>query len=301
MLPLFDMMMQAQNGAAMDAVSKQFNLAQEQATKAMAALMPAFSSAFKRSAADPQAFTSVMQSIASGAYGKYFEDMTKAFTPEGIADGNKALERLFGSKDVSRAIAENAAQITGIGQEIYKRMLPVMAGTLMGGLFKETTGQMNTAANPFLNTAMGEMMQNWLQSIGFAPKQKPTPQPSIFDNPFTQAMELMFGNQTPERQAPGNPFADNPFAKAFQDMMRNFSAPAAPAATEEPAKAAPKEDAKPAPGIDMAAYAGMMNTLFDSGLEVQKSYQKSMEAIFDNYTSPAAEKPAAKPSTPRKK
>ncbi len=39
MLPLFDMMMQAQNGAAMEAIARQFNLAQEQATKAMAALM----------------------------------------------------------------------------------------------------------------------------------------------------------------------------------------------------------------------------------------------------------------------
>ena len=27
----------------------------------------------------------------------------------------------------------------------------------------------------------------------------------------------------------------------------------------------------------------MMNTMFDSGLEVQKSYQKSMEQIFDTY------------------
>ncbi len=43
MLPLFEMMLRAQNGAAMeDAMAKQFNLAQEQVTQAMAALMPAF-------------------------------------------------------------------------------------------------------------------------------------------------------------------------------------------------------------------------------------------------------------------
>ena len=45
MLSLFDMMKQAQNGMAMDAFAKQFGLAQEQANQAMAALMPAFSSA----------------------------------------------------------------------------------------------------------------------------------------------------------------------------------------------------------------------------------------------------------------
>ncbi|TCR91225.1 DUF937 domain-containing protein [Rhizobium sp. BK376] len=285
MLPLFDMMMQAQNGAAMEAMSKQFNLAQEQTTKAMAALMPAFSSGFKRSATDPYNFTSLMQSIASGNYAKYFEDMSKAFTPEGIADGNNVLARLFGSKDVSRAIAAQAAQMTGIGQEIYKRMLPVMADTLVGGLFKETTGQINVAANPFLNTDMGEMMQTWLQTMGFAPKQKPTPQQSIFDNPFTQAMELMFGEQAPER-APANPFLDNPFAKAFQDMMRGAARPPEPAKEPPPAVA----------GIDMAQYTNMLNAMFDSGLEVQKNYQKNMEAIFDTYL-----KPADTPSAPAKK
>ncbi|NTJ66862.1 DUF937 domain-containing protein [Agrobacterium rhizogenes] len=277
MLPLFDMMMQAQNGAATEAMARQFNLAQEQATKAMAALMPAFSSGFKRSATDPYNFVGVMQDISSGNYAKYFEDMTKAFTPEGIADGNAVLGRLFGSKDVSRAIAAQAAQMTGIGQEIYKRMLPAMADTLMGGLFKETSGQIPQMANPFLNTDMGEMMQGWLQSIGFAPKQQPTPQASIFDNPFTQAMELMFGADAIKREkpAPTNPFLDNPFTKAFQDMMRNFPMPA------EPPKEEPKT--KPAAGVDMAAYTEMFNAMFDSGLEVQKTYQKNMEAIFDSY------------------
>ena len=277
MLPLFDMMMQAQNGAATEAMAKQFNLAQEQATKAMAALMPAFSTGFKRSAADPYNFMGVMQDITSGNYAKYFEDMGKAFTPEGIADGNNVLARLFGSKEVSRAIAAQAPQMTGVGQDIYKRMLPVMADALMGGLFKETSGQIPQMANPFLNTAMGEMMQGWLKTIGFAPKQQPSPQASIFDNPFTQAMELMFGADQVKhgKTAPTNPFLDNPFAKAFQDMMRNFPTPA------EPPKEEPK--AKPAAGVDMAAYTGMLNAMFDSGLEVQKNYQKNMEAIFDGY------------------
>ena len=297
MLPLFDMMMQAQNGAASQAMAKQFNLAQEQATKAMAALMPAFSSGFKRSALDPQNFVGVMQDIFSGSYAKYFEDMSKAFTPEGTADGNIVLERLFGSKEVSRAIAAQAAQMTGIAQEVYKSMLPVMANTLMGGLFKETSGQM-AAANPFLNNPMGDMMQSWLKTIGFAPKP-PAPQASIFDNPFTQAMERMFTAQpAPKAPEAGNPFLDNPFAKAFQDMMRNFPMPT------EPAKEVPQpKETAAAPAVDMAAYSNMLTSLFDSGLEVQKSYQKSMESIFDTYMQPAAEAPeGSKPkAAPRKK
>ncbi|TCU18971.1 DUF937 domain-containing protein [Rhizobium sullae] len=275
MLPLFDMMMQAQNGAAMDAISKQFNLAQEQATKAMAALMPAFSAGLKRSTSNPYDFMGLMQAVASGNYAKYFEDMTKAFTPEGISDGNNVLGQLFGSKEVSRAVAAQAAQMTGIGQEIYKQMLPVIADTLMGGIFKQTTGQMALPVNPFVNTAMGETIQKWLESTGFAPKPKTAPEPSIFDNPFTQAMQLMFSTQRPEsKKAPANPFLDNPFAKAFQDMMGGLNQPATQKASEPPREEA-KEQAE--------NYVNMLNTMFDSGLEVQKNYQKSMEAIFDSY------------------
>lgn len=287
MLPLFDMMMQAQNGAAMDAIAKQFNLAQEQATKAMAALMPAFSAGLKRSTANPYDFMGLMQSVASGNYGKYFEDMSKAFTPQGINDGNNILSQLFGSKEVSRAVAAQAAQMTGIGQEIYKQMLPVMAGTLMGGLFKQSTGQMSSPVNPFVNTAMGETIQAWLESTGFAPKQKAAPEPSIFDNPFTQAMQLMFSVPKPEpEKTVANPFLDNPFAKAFQEMMAGMSQPQQAAKAPEP----PKEEAKE----PSESYMDMLNTMFDSGLEVQKSYQKSLETIFEAYR-PKSAPPSSKP------
>lgn len=299
MLPLFDMMMQAQNGAAMDAMAKQFNLAQEQATKAMAALMPAFSSGLRRSTENPYDFMNLMQAVGTGNYGKYFEDMSRAFTPEGISDGNNILGQLFGSKEVSKAVAAQAAQMTGIGQEIYKKMLPAMADTLMGGLFKQTTGQMSVPVNPFVNTAMGEMVQKWLESTGFAPKPQRTPEPNIFDNPFTQAMQLMFAPQAPKRSdAPAaNPFLDNPFAKAFQEMMGGFAPkPAAQPQPEPEPEPAPK--AKPA--LDLTAYSDMLNSMFDSGLEVQKNYQKSMEAIFDSYGK-APEKPAPSHKAPKGK
>ncbi|MGE6743791.1 DUF937 domain-containing protein [Allorhizobium pseudoryzae] len=278
MLPLFDMMLKAQNGAAMDTLAKQFNLAQEQAAQAMAALLPAFSSGFKRTANNPYDFMTLMQGASSGSYAKYFEDMTKAFTPQGMADGNAVLDKLFGSQDVTRAIANNAAQLTGVGQDILMRMMPAMADTLMGGLFKQMTGQMNAA--PFSAEAMGQMTQQWLQAIGFAPKPKPQPIP--FDNPMFQAMRVMWGLEKPaEPQQAANPFLDNPFTKAFQDMMSGAFAQKPPA-PEQPAPKAPEpapEAAKP----EIDTLQTMLNSMFDSGVEVQKAYQKNMEAIFESY------------------
>lgn len=153
-------------------------------------------------------------------------------------------------------------------------MLPVLADTLMGGLFKQTTGQMASPVNPFVNTAMGETIQKWLESTGFAPKPKTAPEPSIFDNPFTQAMQLMFSVPKSESTPTQNPFLDNPFAKAFQEMMGGLGQQPA-AKTPE----APKEEAK----VNADSYTEMLNTMFDSGLEVQKNYQRNLEAIFETY------------------
>ncbi|PDT40776.1 MULTISPECIES: DUF937 domain-containing protein [Sinorhizobium] len=264
MAPLFDMFAQAQNGQAIELMAKQFGLAQEQMTKATAALLPAFSTGFKRNTANPYDFGALLTALSTGNYVKYFEDMRQAFTPEGVAAGNDILGQLFGSKEMSRAIAAQAAQITGIGQEVYKQMLPVMASTLMGGLFKETTSQVNEALT---NNPMMTLMRQWMEATGLA--RKPEPQPNPFDNPFTQAMQGFFGvGKTQEKPKTPDFFADNPFFKAYQDMLRGSSAAAEKPPQENPA---------------FAQFSQMMNSMFDSGLEMQKEYQKNIDALFESY------------------
>lgn len=274
MIPLFEMMMQAQNGNALEQMAKQFGMAQEQMAKATAALMPAFSAGLKRNTANPYDLGALMSAMTSGDYSKYFEDITAAFTPQGIADGNGILGQLFGTKEISRTIAAQAAQMTGIGQDIYKQLLPVMATSIMGGLFKQTTGQLGQ--NPFANHPMAAMTQQWLEATGFARKAEPQPAAmNLFENPFAQSMQGFFGLNAANNGAPQatGPFAGNPFAKAFQDMMASL--------TPQPAE---KNEAAPAdPASTVAALSGVMNTLFDSGLEVQKEYQRNIDALFNQY------------------
>lgn len=268
MLSLYDMMMQAQNGNAVEVMARQFGLAQEQAAKAIAALMPAFSEGFKRNAANPYDMAAFMKALTTGEHAKYFEDIGKTFTPQGLAEGNGILGHLFGSKEVSRAIAAQAAQMTGIGQEIYKQMLPVMASALMGGIFKQSLAPFFPGAgaggagqsNPF-----AEMMQQWAEATGLA--KKPEPANPFTDNPFTQAAQEFFGTK---KDAPANPFADNPFAKAFQDMMAGMGGQ--PAAGEKQGE--PEESAAD-------SLKTLVNTMFDTGLEMQKDYQRNIESIFE--------------------
>jgi hypothetical protein len=291
MLPLFDMMLKAQNGAAMDAMAKQFGLAQEQAAQAMAALTPAFSSGLKRTAANPYDFGALINTMMSGTYAKYFEDLGKAFTPQGMADGNAVLEKLFGSPEVSRAIAAQAEQLTGVGQDVLKKMMPVMADTLMGGMFKQATGQMQQGSELLSSTPMGQMTKQWLDSLGLQPKQTVSADPmAMFDNPFMQSMRSAWGLDKPASAsaAPGNPFADNPFMQAFKDMMSGSFGHAASSTASSPAGA--EATANP--------YVETLNSMFDSGLEVQKSYQKNMESIFDTYFKGSTANPVA-PESPK--
>lgn len=267
MLPLFDMMTHAQNGDAIEAMAKQFGLAQEQMTEAMAALMPAFSTGLKRTATNPYDFSSLMTTIASGNYLKYFEDMGQAFSPQGVADGNTILAQIFGSKEVSRAVAAQAAQMSGINQDIYKQMMPAIANAMVGGFFRQMAEQFQAAGDALTGGKAPNFFEQWMQATGMAEKPKAQPQ-NVFDNPFTQAFQAMFVPKadTAKPSAASNPFAANPFLQAFEAMAK----PAAPKPAETPSP-------------DGAALTSFFNQMFDSGIEVQKSYQKSMDGIFDTY------------------
>jgi hypothetical protein len=51
-----------------------------------------------------------------------------------VADGTGILGQIFGSMDVSREVAARAATQTGIGQDVLKQMLPMVAALVMGAL-----------------------------------------------------------------------------------------------------------------------------------------------------------------------
>jgi hypothetical protein len=270
MLPIFDMLTKAQNGNAIDMMAEQFGLSAKQTQDALDALSPAFSTGLKRNASDPMGIAGFMQALASGNHAKYFEDMQHAFQPQGLNEGNGILGHLFGSKDVSRAVAEQAAQATGIGQDVLKQMLPVIASTLMGAMYKQTTqpqafGVQNAANGNILGQIIEQMMK---QSGQATPQPAPRTSPAPMDNPFGKALQDMFGgNQTPQNPMP-NPMdpANNPFGKMFEEMMGG-------------AKSEPEPERQPAKN----KYEDLFGDMFETGRKQQEQYQKSVESIFDQY------------------
>ena len=73
-----------------------------------------------------------------------------------VADGNGILGHLLGSKDVSRQVARQAATQTGLGEDILKRLLPVVATMVMGSLSKQTPN-LGLQNSPLGDTAGGAL------------------------------------------------------------------------------------------------------------------------------------------------
>jgi hypothetical protein len=174
MMNLFEMMMQAQNGNAVNNMARQFGLAPEQAQNAMEALLPAFSTGLQRQAATPNGMEQLLQMFGGGQHAPFHDADGDGIPDEAEAQGNDVLGQIFGGKEVSRAVAAQASAMSGISDSIMKQMLPVMASMLMGGLFK---GAMNNG----LGGLMGQAMQGGLGGM----------------------LGQMMGGQQPQQQAGG--------------------------------------------------------------------------------------------------
>jgi hypothetical protein len=66
--------------------------------------------------------------------------------PTDVSRGNDVLGQIFGTKEVSRTVAQNAASQTGLDPSLLKKMLPMLAMLVAGYLAKQGSGA--AAAQP---------------------------------------------------------------------------------------------------------------------------------------------------------
>lgn len=135
---LLDMILQSQNGAAAQQAGQSLGLNSQQTQTAISALLPAISSALKQNTQKPEGLAGLLGALQSGSHQQYLEEPQRMGQPQTISEGNAILGHLFGSKEVSRAVAGHAAQQTGLGEDVLKKMLPMVATMAMGSLSKQT-------------------------------------------------------------------------------------------------------------------------------------------------------------------
>ena len=246
MFNLFEIMQNAQNGQAMDNLARQFNLTQQQTQAAVDALLPAFSMGLKRQAADPAAAPDLFGQMVNQTYANAFNNPMMEATAAMAEQGNEAVKALFGTTGMTQAVANQAAAASGVGAEVLKAMLPVVASMLMGGLFKSASAQ------PGLQDVFGQMTGGNAGNLGTilgGMFGQPAPQPQV--QPNANGGGLLGG-------LPGSLLQQG----AFQPQGGTAR--------------------QPAPGTPQSP-ADILGQMFDTGRQMQQAHMDSLQSIFESF------------------
>ncbi len=117
----------------------------------------------KRSTATPEGLGGLFALMGArpDLYATY-DDPQAAFSRQGREAGDAALSRMFGSPDASRAIADQAQQLSGVSSTILKKLLPVLAGLVISGLMRSGSGQAAPSApqpSPAPSGGLGDILR----------------------------------------------------------------------------------------------------------------------------------------------
>jgi len=139
-LNITDLLLGSQSSDAVGALAKQFGISESQARDAVSSLAPSLSRGMQHRTKESAGLDSLINALGKGNHARYIDDPGVLGRQETIDDGNSILGHVFGSKDVSRNVAKHAAQETGLGSTLLKKMLPVVATMVMGTLGKKILG-----------------------------------------------------------------------------------------------------------------------------------------------------------------
>jgi hypothetical protein len=135
---ILDSLLNSGDVGAVRQLGAQFGLPPEQTQSALAALVPALMAGFQNNVSREGGLESLASALAGGGHQQYVNDPATLGDPATAADGNGILGHIFGSKDVSRQVAQRASAQTGIDPGILKQMLPVIAALAMGAMSRQS-------------------------------------------------------------------------------------------------------------------------------------------------------------------
>lgn len=137
----------------LQSVARELGVNESQVAAGADALLPAILGGFKKQAQAQPAGMDGFGSLLGQLGGGGLLDQVLGPQPTDVGAGNDVLGQIFGSKDVSRSVAQNAASQTGLSPELLKKMLPMLAMLVTGFLSKQGGG----AAGPAQDSGLGGM------------------------------------------------------------------------------------------------------------------------------------------------
>lgn len=144
---LFETILGNQGSGLVDQLAKQAGLNQSEVQNIVGQLIPALSNGIKSNAASgSNGLEGLLNALQSGNHEKYVDKPEILGEADTREEGNAILGHILGSKDESRNLARQTSQLTGADESIIKKLLPLVATTVMGALSKQTGGAASMAS-----------------------------------------------------------------------------------------------------------------------------------------------------------
>lgn len=121
-------------------IARELGISEQQAATGASALLPAIMGGFRKQAqTGPAGGAGLAGLLGQLGGGGLLEDVLSP-QPTDVGRGNNVLGEIFGSKDVSRAVAGDAAARTGMDPSLLKKMLPMLAMLAAGYMARQGSG-----------------------------------------------------------------------------------------------------------------------------------------------------------------
>lgn len=147
----------AQTGG-LQSMARELGVSESQAKSGAAALLPAILGGFKKQTQGQSSGLEGLGGLLGSLGGGGLLDDVLSPQPTNVNRGNDVLGQIFGSKDVSRTVAQSAAAKSGLDPSILKKMLPMLAMLVTGYMAKQQGGGAAGGGGGMLGGLLGGLM-----------------------------------------------------------------------------------------------------------------------------------------------
>lgn len=123
-----------------ESMARELGVSESQVASGATALAPAILGGLKKQTQAQAGGLGGLGDLLGQLGGGGLLDQVLSREPTDMSQGNDVLGQIFGSKDVSRTVAQNAATQSGLSPELLKKMLPMLAMLVTGYLAKQQGG-----------------------------------------------------------------------------------------------------------------------------------------------------------------
>lgn len=150
----------------LQSIARELGLDESQVASGAAALSPAILGGLQKQAQSHPAGIEGLGGLLHQLGGGGLLDNVLAPAPTDVSQGNQVLGQIFGSKDVSRTVAQHASAQSGVSSDLLKKMLPMLAMVVAGYLAKHRSGSSAPAQPSSSGGGLGGLLGGLLGGQG---------------------------------------------------------------------------------------------------------------------------------------